>query len=92
MSVAHVDAPAALATALNLSRGGIRFQCVGLEVEVGDTVRVELTIEDQTLAVVGTLIRVTELDAFAQDVALAFSEVDADTLQLLEDAFSPSDD
>ena len=92
MSVAHVDAPTALATTVDVSRGGIRFQCVGLEVEVGQTIRVELTLEDQTLNVIGTLVRVTELDAFAQDVALAFSDVDPDTQQLLEDVLAAGDD
>lgn len=92
MSVAHVRTAMSLATTLDVSLGGIRFQCVGLDVAVGDVVRVELTLEDQTFEVVGTLVRVTELDAFAQEVALAFSEIEAHTQHLLGELLSPDDD
>ena len=84
MSIAPVDSRHGLGTAVDVSTTGIRFQCVGLEVEVGDTIRVELTLEDQTFTLVGTLVRVTELDAFAQDVALAFTEIDSETQSQLE--------
>ena len=39
---------------------------------------------DRTVAVVGVLVRVTDLDAFTQEVALAFTQVDEDTLALLD--------
>ncbi len=91
MSVARIDTSSSLATGLDVSLGGIRFQCVGLDLEVGDVVRVGLTLEDQTFSVVGTLLRVTELDAFALEVALAFHEIDPDTQSLLEEILSPED-
>ena len=84
MSIAPVDSPQGLGTAVDVSMTGIRFQCVGLEVEVGDTIRVEITLQDQTFTVIGTLVRVTELDAFAQEVALAINELDPETQSLLE--------
>lgn len=84
VSIARLGSQAALASALDLSRGGIRFQCVGLEVEQGERLRVTLTLGDQTVDVVGTLVRVTELDDFTQEVALCFGRVDNETLALLE--------
>ena len=83
VSIARVDAREALAHALDVSMGGIRFQCVGLEVELGEVLRVLLTIGDRTLSVIGKLVRVTELDGFTQEVALTFTEVDAETLRFL---------
>jgi PilZ domain len=71
VSIARVDTRQALAQALDVSIGGIRFQCVGLEVELGELLRVLLTIGDRTVSVVGKLVRVTELDGFTQEVLRA---------------------
>jgi hypothetical protein len=83
VAISRVDSRGALAHALDVSIGGIRFQCVGLEVELGEVLRVLLTIGERTLSVVGRLVRVTELDGFTQEVALSFTEVDPDTLRFL---------
>lgn len=83
VSIARVDTREALAQAMDVSIGGIRFQCVGLEVELGELLRVLLTIGDRTVSVVGRLVRVTDLDGFTQEVALAFTEVDPETLRFL---------
>jgi hypothetical protein len=87
VSIRRVETPPpALAHALDLSLGGIRFQCVGVELELGEVVAVTLTLGDRTASVVGRLVRVTDLDAFTQEVALAFLVVDDATQQLLRDA------
>ena len=83
VSIARVDTRESLAHALDVSIGGIRFQCVGLEVDLGETLRVQLTIGDRTIQVVGKLVRVTDLDGFTQEVALSFTEVDDATLRFL---------
>ncbi len=74
------------ATGLDVSGVGIRFQCAGLRVRVGDTLRVELTLENQAFYVIGKAIRMIRLDESLQEVALAFSEVDLDLERLLEEA------
>jgi len=84
VSIARLGSESALASAMDLSRGGIRFQCVGLEVEQGERLRVTLTLGDQTVDVSGVLVRVTDLDAFTQEVALSFGRIDNETLALLE--------
>lgn len=86
VSISRVESNETLAHSIDLSLGGIRFQCVGIELETGETVRVALTLGASTVNVIGRLARVTELDAFTQEVALAFTQVDPDTLAILSDA------
>jgi PilZ domain len=83
VSIARIDRRESLAHALDVSIGGIRFQCVGLEVDLGETLRVQLTIGSRTIMVEGQLVRVTDLDGFTQEVALAFTKVDPETLRFL---------
>ena len=90
VSIERISKPRGLAHALDLSMAGVRFQCVGLELDPGETVRVQLNLSDRTVSVVGTLVRVTELDAFSQEVALTFTDVDAETQELLRDALPES--
>ena len=90
VSIERVSKPRGLAHALDLSMAGVRFQCVGLELDPGETVRVQLNLSDRTVSVVGTLVRVTELDAFSQEVALTFTDVDTETQELLRDALPES--
>ncbi len=90
VSIERVSKPRGLAHALDLSMTGVRFQCVGLDLDAGETVRVTLHLDDKTVSVVGTLVRVTELDPFSQEVALAFIEVDPETQQVLRDALPES--
>ncbi len=46
--------------------------------------RVQLTLEDRTITVVGRTVRVTAIDAFTQEVALRFVQTDPDTQRFLE--------
>ncbi len=85
VSISRLDTLEVLGHAVDLSLGGIRFQCVGIELEFGENVRVALTLGDRTLIVVGRLVRVTDLDAFTQDVALAFLEANDDAQALLRE-------
>jgi hypothetical protein len=85
VSISRVDTPASLGHALDVSLGGIRFQCVGVELELGDVVSVVMTLGRETLEVKGELLRVTDLDAFTQEVALGFTEVDPEALEILKE-------
>jgi hypothetical protein len=84
VSIARVGAPdEALGHAVDLSRGGIRFQAVGMELELLERLRIQLTLGERTLSFVGQVLRITDLDGFTQEVALAFQEVDDATLRAL---------
>jgi hypothetical protein len=86
IAIARLDPEESLAHAIDLSLTGIRFQCVGIELSLGDVLRVTLTMGEKTITVTGQLVRVTDLDAFTQEVGLAFLEVDDEAEQVLRDA------
>ena len=76
VSVGRLDAREGLAHALDLSAGGIRFQCVGLDVEMKEILKVTLTLGDLTATFVGQIARVQDLDEFTQEVGLSFVKMD----------------
>ena len=84
VSVARASRIDVAAQGLDMSIGGLRFEVEGLELRLDETVRVTLEVEGQPVTVVGQLVRVTDVDAFSQEVALAFLEVDSETLAILE--------
>ena len=84
ISIGHLDEREGLAHALDLSMGGLRFQCVGQQVGEGEMLKVTLTLNKATTSVVGQVRRVSELDAFTQEVALCFVKMDEEIRQRLE--------
>jgi hypothetical protein len=84
LSVEKDEGSGRMAQALDLSRAGVRFQCMGLEVGVGDSLRVHMTLEERTFCALGRVVRVTDLDAFTQEIALQLLNLDAATRRLLE--------
>ena len=92
VSIAQVEAKDVLAQAVDLSLNGIRFQCVGLDVVPGELLRVTLNLDGDEVSAVGKLVRVTDLDAFTQELALTLIEVDARTLELLRENLSDFED
>ena len=74
-----------LAVSRNLSAGGIRFEAVGCELELGDTIRVTFNVGEHTVVAVGEVCWATELDAITSDIGLAFLEIDPSALRLIED-------
>jgi hypothetical protein len=85
VSIARLDSSDALAHAVDLSHSGVRFECVGLDVEVGDVLKLALTFGERTTTVLGQLVRVTELDPFTKEVALVFLKMDDATRLELEE-------
>lgn len=84
IAIGRLDSRDGLAHALDLSMGGIRFQCVGLDVRVGEMLKVTLTLSQVTTTVVGQISRVESLDEFTQEVALSFLKMDDETGRHLE--------
>ncbi len=71
--------------AVDLSQRGIRLACVDPETAVGELVRVNLDLDGVRVSIVGKVVRITAMDSFVSEVALAFVEMDAETSQLLEE-------
>ncbi len=85
ISFAPIDRRELLGLSRNLSTGGIRFEAVGCEINLGETLRVTFNLADQTVEAVGQVVWATEMDPLTTDVGLEFVDVDPMALQLLEE-------
>ena len=85
ISFAPCDAQEHLGVGKNVSVGGMRFEAVGCELDLGDVMRVTFNVGEQTLVAVGKVVWATELDPITTDIGLEFLEIDGDALRLLED-------
>jgi hypothetical protein len=74
-----------LAVSTNVSAGGIRFEAVGCELELGDTIRVTFNVGEHTVVAVGEVCWATELDTITSDIGLVFLEIDPTALRLIEE-------
>lgn len=71
---------------VDLSLGGIRFYSSLMGVEVGDTLHVELALQDKRVMVVGSVARVSGRDGSAREISLTFGAVEPETEQLFADS------
>ena len=85
ISFAPCDSQEHLGVGTNVSAGGIRFEAVGCELDLGDVMRVTFNVGEQTLVAVGKVAWAIELDPITMDVGLEFLEIDGDALRLLEE-------
>jgi c-di-GMP-binding flagellar brake protein YcgR len=85
ISFAPVETRDLLGVSRNLSIGGIRFEAVGCEINLGDTLRVTFNVGDHTVVAVGRVAWATEMDPITTDVGLEFIEIDPAAMQLLDD-------
>src|SRR5262245_65597454 len=77
-----------LAVGRDVSSGGIRFEAVGCEIDLGDVLRVTFNIGDQTVVAVGRVVWSTEIDAISADVGIEFIEIDPTAQQMIEELSS----
>jgi len=85
ISFAPVDTRDLLGVSRNLSTGGIRFEAVGCEIDLGDVLRVTFNVADHTVVAVGRVVWSTEMDPITTDVGLEFIEVDPSVQEMLEE-------
>ncbi len=90
ISFAPVDARDVLGVSRNVSRGGIRFEAIGCEFNLGDVLRVTFNIAERTVVAIGRVTWATELDPIATEVGVEFIQIDSDVLDLL-DEIAPSE-
>ena len=72
VSIERMDGKQWMGTPTDLSEGGIRFQCTGVDLEPGEFVRVTLMNGSEKVSVVGTLERISDVDANSQEFAVVF--------------------
>ena len=85
ISFAEVDHKDQLAVGRNVSSGGISFEAVGCEINLGDVLRVTFNLGDHTIVAVGKVVRATEIDPITTDIGLEFIEVDPSSVHLLRE-------
>ena len=85
ISFAPVDDRDLLGVSRDVSPGGIRFEAVGCEINLGDVLRVTFNVGDHTVVAVGKVAWSTEIDPITMDVGIEFLEIDPAVLRLLEE-------
>jgi hypothetical protein len=88
ISFAPVDTRDLLGVGRDLSLGGIRFEAVGCEIDLGDVLRVTFNVGEQTVVAVGRVAWCTEIDPITMDVGLEFIEIDPEAARIIEDMTS----
>jgi hypothetical protein len=84
ISFAPVDQRDLLGVGRNLSLGGIRFEAVGCEIDLGDVLRVTFNVGEDTFVAVGKVAWATEVDPITVDVGLEFIEIDEGVARRIE--------
>jgi hypothetical protein len=85
ISFAPVDARDLLGVSRDVSSGGIRFEAVGCEIEMGEVLRVTFSVGEQTVVAIGRVAWSTEIDPMTLDVGLEFVEIDPMAIDLLDE-------
>lgn len=85
VSFAPVDTRDLLGVSRDLSSGGIRFEAVGCEIDLGEVLRVTFCVGDQTVVAIGRVAWSTEIDPMTLDVGLEFVEIDPMAIDLLDE-------
>lgn len=90
ISFAELDCPAVLGVSKDMSSGGIRFEAVGVEINLGDVLRITFNVGDQTVVASGTVVWATDTDPITQEVGIEFHEIDPRAVELLEESGASS--
>lgn len=89
ISFAELDQTDQLGVSKDVSSGGIRFEAVGIEVNMGDVLRVTFNIAEQTFVATGTVVWATDTDPITQEIGIEFHDMDPEAARLLDEATEP---
>ena len=90
ISFAEIDRPDQLAVSKNVSSGGIRFEAVGIEINLGEVLRVTFNVGDHTVVATGTVVWATDTDPITQEVGIEFHEIDPEAARMLDEMVEPA--
>lgn len=85
-SVRRLAETGSLASAVDLSTSGMRFQYVGSDLSPTEKILVQFTVRSSTWSFCGQPLRVSTPKPFTQEVAIVFQSVDERTRSLLGEA------
>lgn len=86
ISFTPVDSGAQLGVGKDVSASGIRFEAIGVELDLGDVIRVTFNVGESTLVAVGEVMWATEVDPITTEVGLQFVEIDPRALRILQES------
>lgn len=89
ISFSEVDRPDLLAKARDLSTGGIRFEAVGIEINMGEVLNISFNVESRRVDATGIVVWAIDTDPLTQEIGIQFQALDADVVQLLEETMGP---
>ncbi len=90
ISFSEIDQPQLLGVSKNVSTGGIRFEAVGVEINLGDVLRVTFRVADRTVVADGTVVWATDVDPITQEIGIQFHDIEPEAVELLEDTVGAS--
>jgi len=85
ISFAQLDETGHQALGRDISVGGIRFEAMGCEINLGEVLRISFNLDGETVVAVGRVAWATELDPITSDVGIEFVEIDPRAARLLEE-------
>lgn len=89
ISFSEIDRPDQLGVSRDLSIGGIRFEAVGIEINLGEVLRITFNVGEQTVVAKGTVVWATDTDPITQEIGIEFHEIDPEAIRLLEESVEP---
>jgi hypothetical protein len=89
LSIERLDGHDRVGHIMDLSLGGVRFQSVGSRLTREEVVRTAFNMGADTFTFFGRTIRIKKLDAFSQEVTLAFAGMDPERREALRRRLYP---
>jgi hypothetical protein len=87
VSFMKVNSADKLGVGRDLSPGGIRFEAMGCEIDMGSVLRVNFYVGPTFISAVGKVVHATDIDSLTQDVGLEFVELDPTAAAILKEFY-----
>ena len=85
ISFSELDRNDQLGVSRDISAGGIRFEAVGIEVNMGEVLRITFNLGERTVVAIGTVVWATDTDPITQEIGIEFHEIDPEAARLLDE-------
>jgi hypothetical protein len=89
ISFSEVDRQDQLAVSKNLSTGGLSFEAIGVEINLGDVLRITFNVADRTVVATGKVVWCTDTDPITQEVGIEFHQIAPEVVRLLDETLEP---
>ena len=87
VSFSEEEAVDRLAVSKDFSLGGIRFEAVGCEIDLGTVLRVNFYVGSTFVSALGRVVHSTDVDKLTQDIGIEFVEIDPISVAILREYY-----